>query len=103
MAFLYFELTRSQQMCLVVTSFKQAKPCLGSLEGAGPWSGGIGLVGAKFLYDPWRSSAPRGEVSWRCLVLLVLGFHVFHQPWTSLSCPCVAWGWWLLAGGVPGG
>lgn len=38
--FLYFELTCSQQMCLVVTSFKQAKPCLEMLEVAGPWFGG---------------------------------------------------------------
>lgn len=62
--FLYFELTCSQQMCLVVTSFKQAKPWLECLEVAGPWFGGIRLVGAKFLYDPWRSLAPRVEVSW---------------------------------------
>lgn len=48
MVFLYFEMTCSQQMCLVVTPFKQAEPSLEGLGVAGPWSGGLRLVGAKF-------------------------------------------------------
>lgn len=110
--FLYFELTCSQQMCLVVTSFKQAKPCLEILEVAGPSFGG-----SQIPVWPMEKPCSKGRselagavwwwcwVSWDaihlCSIICVLT-PVWHGAGGSrLVAGCGVHGGW--GGGTPAG